>query len=152
MKLILTFFLFFLFSLSTVQAQRQYSFNSKGNVCYFQYVCYTADGNYTASKKPFLFILGKPGESAQQAFENDSTKNKNEYLPYLIVYIPNSGATAKEKLLCLDALTNLITYNYSEGRDKLFLFVKDENIKQEDIDAMQLNKIFKSVQLTKTTY
>jgi len=51
--------LLFLFVLSGQKAYGQYkifSFNSPGNECYFQYLCFTADSDYTSLKKPFIFI------------------------------------------------------------------------------------------------
>ncbi len=147
MNLIKAFILFFLFSFSSIQAQRQYSFNSKGSPCYFQYICYTADGDYNAPYKPFIFILGNSGENAQQAFDKDSLKNISQFYGYLLVYIPNQGTTTKEKLYCIDALVNLITYDFSQGHNNVFFQVNDESISREDMNKLQLKKLFKSIKL-----
>jgi len=136
----------FLFG-NTFAQQQEYSFNSPGNICYFKYVCYTQTNIYNSIKQPFIFVLGKPAETANEAFMNDTLKNLPVFNNYMFVYIPNKGGNAHDKLQCIDAFASLKTYNYKYGHSNLFLTVNDPEISQVDISANGLNSIFKNVRL-----
>ncbi|HWY12212.1 MAG TPA: TonB-dependent receptor [Bacteroidia bacterium] len=141
------FITYFLFFSSVVFSQRQYAFNSPGNECYMRYICFTKDGNYSALKKPIVFQLGKPGETAQQGFDDDTLKNIEQFSNYMFVYIPNMGGTAKGKLYCINSLAEYLTFNFSQGYTNLFFQIKDESITKEDLSDFKLNSIFKSIKI-----
>ncbi|MCX6257948.1 MAG: TonB-dependent receptor [Bacteroidia bacterium] len=132
---------------NTFAQQQEYYFNSPGNICYFKYVCYTQTNIYNSIKQPFIFVLGKSGETANEAFTEDTLKNLQAFNNYMFVYLPNKGNNAHDKLQCLDAFASLQTYNYKYGHSNLFLTVNDPEISQSDISANGLNSIFKNVRL-----
>jgi len=135
---------------SVLAQQAEYSFNSPGSPCYFNYICYAQDNNYNSNKKPFIFILGKPGESANETFGNDTLKQSSRFFNYTFVYIPNRGDNAAKKLQCLDALASLLTFNYAYGHQNLFLKINDPGITAENINDTRLNSVFKSIRLNET--
>lgn len=143
--------LLMLYCLNTI-AQKQYSFNSPGSTCYFQYVCFTQKQNYSNAKRPFIIILGKPGQLAMDIYEQDSLKNIPQFYNYMFVYIPNSGGSAQQRTQCLNALTSLVTFNFSNGRNNLFLKIEDEHISKEDIDNSSVREVFKHIQLNNSDF
>jgi hypothetical protein len=142
---LLVFFVLLMFSGTSRAQYVEYSFNQQGSPCYFRYICYSPRGVYNSNKQPFLFILGKQGESALETYTNDTLKDIPGFYNYLIVYVPNRGANATSKLQCLDALSSLLTYHYGFGKSNLFLKVNDEDIRDEDIQLSRLNSIFSKV-------
>jgi ferric enterobactin receptor len=128
--------------------QKEYSFNRPGNDCYFQYSCYAPNSTDNSIKRPFIFILGNSGESANETFEKDTLKDLPQFYSYMFVYLPNRGSTAKNKLECVDALTSLLTYHFFYGTDNLFLTINDPEISQEDITVFGLSSIFKRVRFS----
>ncbi|OFX41868.1 MAG: hypothetical protein A2X08_14130 [Bacteroidetes bacterium GWA2_32_17] len=129
--------------------QKEYVFNSKGNICNFNYICYSQNNEYESIKRPFIFIIGKSGETTIETYINDSLKKSPQFYNYMFVYVPNRGSNAKNKLECIDGLTSLLTYNFKYGHNNLFLTVYDPEITQADIDANRLNAIFKNIILSK---
>ncbi len=128
--------------------QREYSFNSPGSKCYFKYVCFTADSNYTMTRRPFIFILGDENVTASELFERDTLKNSQQFQNYYFVYLPGSGITGGQKLGCIEALASLLTFNFRYGRSNLFFQVNDTIIKRNDINLYGLRTVFKSIRLS----
>jgi hypothetical protein len=147
MRIINTLLVILVFNTTISLAQKQYSSNRPGNDCYMQYICFTQDGKYNSTTKPYIFQLGKPGQTAQQIFDLDTLKNIAQFTNYMFVYIPNIGKSSSEKLHCIDALSSLLTRNYANGYSNLFLDIKDDSITQSDLIKMKLNLIFKSIKI-----
>jgi ferric enterobactin receptor len=145
--LILPLFIIF-FLIDNINAQqKEFTFNNQGSICYMKYVCFTQNQDYASLKRPFIFILGKAGETAQETYKNDTIKNLAEFNNYMFVYIPNKGGSAKNKIYCLGSLAGLLTFNFAYGRSNLFLTIHDSLITQADINEVGLNTIFKSIKL-----
>jgi ferric enterobactin receptor len=134
---------------TTSYAQRQYSFNSPNSLCGFYYLCYAQNNDYMSVRRPFIFVLGKDQESAQDAFTKDTLKDLPQYSKYEFVYIPNRGNNSLQKLECVEALASLITYNFTYGKSNLFFQVYDNDITQADINNNTINSVFKSVRINK---
>lgn len=149
--LLLLNIIFFLSITQKAKAQKEHVFNSEGNICYLRYICYTQNNNYENLKRPYVFVIADEGETARDAFEKDITKDLPQFYNYMFVYIPNRGNSSIEKLKCTESLTSLLTYNYTYGSGNLFLQVNDKNIKQSDIESVQLQKTFKNVRLSEKT-
>jgi ferric enterobactin receptor len=126
---------------------RLYAFNSPGNECYFQYICFTADSDYASVKKPFIFIMGRESEPAEMLFEKDTLRKQLQFSNYKFVYIPNPGINQKRKLQCIPALASLLTNSFKYGHTNLFFSIEDENIIQQDIDENMLYNIFTNIRL-----
>lgn len=127
--------------------QKEYNFNAPGSICNFEYVCYSPNNEYISIKRPFIFVLGKSGETAKETFQKDTLKDLPQFNNYEFVYIPNRGGNAKNKLECFSGLASLLTYNFTYGRSNLFLVVYDAEISLADINANDLNSNFKSTRL-----
>jgi hypothetical protein len=138
----------FLLSTAISVQQREYSFNSPGSECYFKYVVFTADSNYSMIRRPFIFMLGNGNESATDVFTGDTLKNSPGFNNYYFVYLPGRDTTGGEKLGCIKALVSLLTYNYKYGKSNLFFQVNDTLVGLNDIDNYGLRAIFKSIRLT----
>ncbi|WP_343605737.1 TonB-dependent receptor [Fluviicola sp.] len=132
-------------------AQRQYTFNAEGNRCYFNYVCYAPNSNYSNVRRPFVFVLADEYEDPMDVFKADKIKDQPQFYNYLFIYVPNKYGSNTDKLECLESLTSLITFGYAYGHTNVFLRVLDPVIKQTDIDLTGLNKTYKSVQLFEGT-
>jgi ferric enterobactin receptor len=129
---------------------REYSFNSPGNPCYFKYLCYTADSNYTLIRRPYLFILGEENVTPHETMDKDTLRKSQKFRNYFFVYLPNNGSTPLEKLGCTEALVDLLTSNFRSGKRKgtnLFLQVNDTLVNRNDIASVGLDKLFSSVRL-----
>lgn len=142
---------FFLFTAQQAKAQKEYMFNSTGNVCYIRYTCYAPNNDYENLKRPFIFVVAGEGKTAQEALEKDTIKDLPQFSNYMFVYVPNRGSSGTEKLRCIEALASLLTFNYTYGRANLFLQVNDKSIRQSDIEFMQLQKTFKNIRLSEKT-
>ncbi|MGZ4055117.1 MAG: TonB-dependent receptor [Bacteroidia bacterium] len=142
------FSILFVFQCVNLFAQRDYSFNGSGNVCYFNYIEYAPNDNYNAANRPYIYILGNDGETAKDAFANDTLKNLAQFYNYLFIYIPNRGVNSNNKLECVGALVSLTTTNFTSGKSNLFFQVYDKSITQTDINVNSLNTSFKSVRLS----
>jgi ferric enterobactin receptor len=143
---------FFLLQASTsLLAQREFTFNSDGNPCHFNYVCYAPNKNYITVRRPFIFLLGDEYEDPQDLFILDSLKDLPQFYNYLFVYVPNRAGRNWEKLECLESLASLITFGYVYGHSNIFLRVQDPKIKQADMDALGLSKTFQSIRLFEGT-
>ncbi len=126
---------------------RTYSFNAPGNECYFQYLCFTSDSDYVSVKRPFIFILGREKETAEQIYERDTLRRQAQFSNYKFVYIPNPGINTKKKLQCLPALTSLLTSSFKYGHTNLFFSVEDDKITQSDIEENMLYNTFSHIRL-----
>ncbi|HEY1039915.1 MAG TPA: TonB-dependent receptor, partial [Bacteroidia bacterium] len=135
----------FLMIAQKVVAQKEYTFNSEGSICYLRFMCYAQNNDYQKVKRPFVFVLSNEKESVQETFQKDLSKDLPQFYNHLFIYIPNTGGSSMDKLKCIEALTSYITYQYSYGHSNVFLQINDKGIKQSDIDAMQLHKTFKTV-------
>lgn len=129
-------------------AYQEYTFNTQGSPCYFNYVCYAQNNDYSTTKRPYIFILGKPGETALQTFLKDTVRDLPQFYNYKFVYVPNKGGTAANKLFCLDPLVPLQTFQYDCGRNNVFLSVYDTTITSLDISANRIDQVFHSVRIT----
>lgn len=125
----------------------EYTFNREGSPCYFNYICYAQNNDYSSSKRPYIFVLGRPGESALQTYQSDTVRNLPQFYNYKFVYVPNKGGTAANKLYCLDALVSLQTYNYQCGKSNVFLSVYDTTITALDVTANRVDQVFHSVRI-----
>src|ERR1035437_8873372 len=67
--------------------QKEYNFNAPGSICNFEYVCYSPNNEYSSIKRPFIFVLGKSGETAKETFQNDTLKDLPQFYNYEFVYI-----------------------------------------------------------------
>ena len=92
-------------------AQRTFEFNRQGSDCHMHFVCFTQNNEYNNLKRPFIFILGKPGQTPMESFEKDTLKNVPLFFDYEFVYIPNEGGSIRDRLFCLDALASYVTAN-----------------------------------------
>ncbi len=126
---------------------RTFAFNSPGNECYFQYLCFTADSDYNSIKKPFLFIMGRENESVEELFDRDSLRSQPQFLNYKFVYIPNPGISPKKKLQCLPALSSLLTNSFRYGHTNLFLNIEDDKISRHEVDEYLLYTAFSHVRM-----
>ena len=122
-----------------------YSYNQPGNPCYFSYLCFTRDSDYSSIKKPFIFILGKEGQSVNHMFEEDTLKNSSLFQDYKFIYLPNKGIDARNKLGCIESFVNLLTEGYHYGHVNLFFQVNDKSITDSDLVANGLKRVFKSI-------
>ena len=124
---------------------KEYVFNKQGNVCFFKYISYAPNNDYGSLTRPFIYVLGKDGESALQTFQEDTLKNLSSFYNYMFVYVPNNGGTSNNKLFCFDALVELNTWHYQCGKNNVFLFIKDNTINEADINAVALHNVFKTI-------
>lgn len=145
--LLFTIAIYHIHSCTTFGQYKEYSFNTPGNECYFNYVCFTPDTTDNSIKRPFIFILGKENESSKEISDRDTLKNSSHFFKYRFVYIPNLRETPKKKLQCIPALSSLVTASYKYGRVNLFFRVDDELINDSDIKEYRLNAIFKNIRL-----
>ncbi len=135
-------------SILTVSAQeREFSFNNPGNACYFSYICYAPNNEYSNIRRPFLFILGKPGEIANQIYESDTLKNTPQFHNYLFIYIPADWNKTGSVLSCIDPLASLVTYNFKYGHENIFLYVLDPDLTMAEMNAYGLQRVFKKIRL-----
>lgn len=126
---------------------REFTFNSPGSPCYFNYLCFTADSNYSFTRRPFIFILSDENISVKETMRRDSLKDVERFKNYYFVYIPNKGGSSLEKLACTESLAGLITGNFRYGKTNIFFQVNDTLITRNDIVQYGLSGIFKSVRL-----
>ena len=132
----------------TVYAQKEYDFNNSGNVCFLHYLCYTQNSEYSSIKRPFIFILGKPGETAKDIYKKDTLKNMSQFNNYMFVYLPNNGGNARGKLFCIGSLASLLTFNFTYGHSNLFITINDPEVSLADVNNIGLNSIFQSIKLS----
>lgn len=144
------FFLLTILGLGSTQksfAQRAYEFNRPGNNCFIQFVCFKQDNDYDSRKHPYIFVLGRPDETAQEMYEKDSLKDLPQFFGYEFVYVPNRGGDAHNKLFCFDAMASNITNGFQYGHANLFLAIFDSQISESDIAANDMHRVFKSIRL-----
>lgn len=141
----------FLFSNSLFAQVREYSFNTQGSSCFFNYLCFAPNNDYLSIKRPFILVVGKKGESIQDVYKNDTIKNQASFYNYLMVYIPNNELTIKKRLECIAPLTSLLTETFKYGINNLFLVVKDPEITNSDISKFGINTLFRTIRLSELT-
>ncbi len=146
--LVISQFVYLLISPSELEAQyRIYEFNSPGSECYFRYACFAADSDYVSIKRPFLFILGREGESSEDIFRRDTLHNLPQFAGYKFFFVPAAGNNPAKKLQCLPALSSLLTNTFRYGHTNIFLNVDDRDISQEDLNKNMLYNIFSKIHL-----
>ncbi len=144
--LILSLLSFGAFSQNT---PKQYSFNGPDNVCYFEYLYYAPNGNYSNVIRPFIFILCDEKETPQIAFQRDTLKRIPQFHDYMFVYIPNNiNRSTQEKLLCIEPLVELCTYHFACSRENVFFVIRDPSINSIAYEQYGLNKIFKETRFS----
>jgi ferric enterobactin receptor len=126
---------------------REYTLNSPGSKCYLNYISFTADSNYTNTKRPFIFILAEANSSALDSYNNDTLRKSEAFRNYCFVYLPGAGFSSGRNLGCIEALVSLLTYNYRYGRGNLFFQVNDTSVSRDEINEYRLYSIFKSIRL-----
>jgi ferric enterobactin receptor len=134
-------------SMPLIAQGREYSFNSPGNTCYFKYLYFAPDSNYSVIKRPFIFILSEENVSVRETMTRDTLKDSPSFRNYCFVYLPNRGTTAGEKLGCFEALVDLLTSNFKYGRSNIFFQVNDTLINRSDIVSSGLKTVFKIIRL-----
>jgi ferric enterobactin receptor len=130
---------------------REFSFNSPGSKCYFKYLCFTTDSDYSFKRRPFIFILSEANISVRETFDKDSLKNSPGYKNYYLIYIPNTGTNSGEKLGCIEALVDLLTANFFNSKTKrtnLFFQVNDTMVSRVDIASNGLKTVFNAIRLS----
>ncbi len=143
--ILITIFTFY--SALAFAQQREYNFNAPGSKCYFRYLSFTADSDYTMIRRPFIFILGEENEEACDLFEKDTLKYSSAFTNYYFVYLPGKVNGSLQRLECIEALVSLLTFNYKFGRSNLFFQVNDTSIKWSDIEEYRLKPVFKNIRL-----
>lgn len=128
-------------------AQESFEFNKHGNICYLKYILFSPSNNYEDLNRPYIIILGKPGQDADMAFKQDTMKKLSTFYNYLFVYIPNRGNTPHDKLQCLFALSHLLSIDYPVANFNMFLQIKDSSITADDLKDNMLTDAFKSIRL-----
>jgi hypothetical protein len=58
---------------------REFFFNSPGNSCYFRYLCYTADSDYSLIRRPYIFILSDENVTPDETMARDTLKNSQRF-------------------------------------------------------------------------
>ncbi len=143
-KYIVIIFIFFISNNSFSQA-REYKFGKQGSRCFFTYLGYSPNNDYTSLNRPFVIIIGKADENSRQAYNNDTLKDVPSFHDYQFIYIPNRGIDANNKLQCLSSLTSLVSSDYNKSNSNLFLVIKDSTITKNDIADNGLYTIFRDV-------
>ncbi len=141
----LIFFFGIIFSSTFCKSQKKYQFNSQGSGCHLEYYIYCPDNQYTNSKRPIIFYLGKAGTTAAEAFDEDTLRQQPKYYHYCFVYLPNNSGP--QALKCLGGLSSLVTYNYYYGKKNLFFYSNDSTLHNEKFIATESNKLFGSYYL-----
>jgi ferric enterobactin receptor len=144
-RIILLQCIIFIIKNGAVTAQNSYTMNYPGSVCYYKYIRFTPDGDYSNSRRPNIFILGHENQTAQQIFDTDTLKVSPQYKNFLFNYIPCQGTSIEKKLNCIESLVSNITNRFENGRGNLFLQINDEQIKQSDIVLYGLNSVFAEI-------
>ena len=129
----------------TLVAQNVYTLNYPGSLCYFTYISFVRDGNYSVIKRPSIFILGEENQTAQQLFDLDTLRKSAAYSNFQFIYVPNIGTSSKEKLSCIESLAGSFTNNFQYGHVNMFLQINDKQIKQSDLILYGLKNVFGKV-------
>ncbi|PBQ34203.1 TonB-dependent receptor [Sphingobacteriaceae bacterium] len=108
---------------------------------------FSPSNNYSATKRPYVFVMGNAGQSALEAYEADSLKDVPRFYNYLFVYAPNVGTRSSEKLDCLNALASHVTWNYTCGKKNVFLSIYDPSVTPADTTSNNLKESFHSIHL-----
>jgi hypothetical protein len=149
-KITISLVLIFTLAAGKISAQsfeyKEYSFNKPGSDCYFSYLCFAQNSDYSTYKRPIIFVLGKKGESALQTYQADNLKKLSEFYKYLFVYIPYDGSK-NSRLICFERLLSMFSTPHPLIKDNNFLSIADSTITQSDVIAANLSKVFKSIRL-----
>ena len=138
----------FMFCGTKAQGQhKQYNFNNPGNECFMEYILNPPNGVFESIKRPFVFVVGKQGETAAEALQRDSISKEPAFHHYMFVYLPGSAARQNGRLRCIETLASLLTYNYYYGHDNLFLKLSDSAITDSMLTEARLNTIFNAIRL-----
>jgi ferric enterobactin receptor len=129
----------------TSVAQNVYTLNYPGSPCYFTYISFARDSNYSVIKRPVIFVIGEENQTAQQLFDLDTLRKSTAYINFQFIYIPNLGASPKEKLNCIEPLVSSITNDFLFGHANVFLQINDKRIKQSDLILYGLKNVFGKV-------
>jgi hypothetical protein len=132
-------------TLNKTSAQNVYTLNFPGSMCYFTYISFAPDGNYSVAKRPVIFVIGEENQTAKQSFDLDTLKNSSAYSNFQFIYIPNIGTSPKEKLDCIESLAGSITNNFQFGHVNMFIQINDKQIKQSDLVLYGLKNVFGKV-------
>lgn len=140
---------FHMVALVSLAQHREFSFNAPGNPCYIQYVDYAPNGNLTATKRPFIFVIGENRSSAKQSYEKDSLRSMLNFYNYEFIYLPNTGEDIRDMLYCISSLADLVTSDFVCGRSNVFLMVCDTTVTEEAIEHYNLQETFHSIRFLK---
>jgi ferric enterobactin receptor len=138
---------FILLTTAAPGQKREFSFNTKGSKCYFKYICFTADSDFTMIRRPFIFIIGERNNSAEEQFKKDTLRTYAPFLNYYFVYLPGNDSISGDRLGCIEALASLMTFNFRYGRSNIFLQVNDTSISREEVNSFGLRSVFKNIRL-----
>ncbi|MFZ1677520.1 MAG: TonB-dependent receptor [Saprospiraceae bacterium] len=148
-RIVLPIFLFLLLSGRNAFAQdlnyEEHAFSNEESICYLKYICYAPNNDYKSYRRPYIFVLGKPNETAFQTFQTDSLKYLPVFINYKFVYIPNKSATLNNSLYCMNGLVSFVTWHYKCGRDNIFLFVYDPALTAPDFQKAIPANTFKTI-------
>jgi ferric enterobactin receptor len=145
LRIVLAVCILFIIQSKPSVAQNVYTFNFPGSACYLTFISFAPDGNYSAIKRPFIFIIGDKNQTAQQAFDLDTLRKSTAYINFQFIYVPNMGTIPKEKLNCIETLAGSITNNFLFGHANIFLQINDKQIKQSDLNLYGLKNVFGKV-------
>src|SRR3989338_2868966 len=131
---------------------REHSFNAPGNDCYIEKLgVFAPNGNLSATKRPYIFILDEKGTTAEQAYERDSLHLDLRFYNYKFVYLPNIRRTGADIAQCLSPLTDLITQDYACGKTNVFLVIYDTTYTESMLQGIGLSNTFHSIRIIKST-
>ncbi|MBK9106764.1 MAG: TonB-dependent receptor [Saprospiraceae bacterium] len=136
MRLFLGFILL-TFCVYTLDGQQRYEFNRLGSECNLKYLVYNVMQDKMAYKRPFVFVVGKPHETIDRTFMDDTLRTLPQFYGYTFVYVPNEGGTIQDKVSCLPAMVSWLTQGYKSRNNNVFLFIKDQGVSTADIQMMQ---------------
>lgn len=126
---------------------KEYAFNAPGNPCYIQYINFAPNGNLSATKRPFLFVIGEAGSSALEAYKNDTLRTMPEFFNYEFLYFSNHSESASNLLPCLSPLSDLSTNDFECGKSNVFLLIHDTTITETKLQIHGLYKTFHSINI-----
>ncbi|MFN8242073.1 MAG: TonB-dependent receptor, partial [Bacteroidales bacterium] len=129
---------------------KEYNFNTPGSECFFRYLCFSADSNYSITRRPYMFVLGDEYVSARDTYIADTMRLSDRFRDFLFIYIPGRGNTSFEKLGCVRAIVDFFTAGIRYEKNKrvnVFFQVNDTAITRSDINNLGLKTIFSGIRL-----
>jgi ferric enterobactin receptor len=139
----------FFFTVNISWGQQTYEFCVGCSDCHQYYIEYAPNHDYLTRNRPYMMIIGLPGQDAKTAFDKDTLKNIPSFYSYLFIYVPNTGAFHYNRFSCIEPLMSLITSNYVFGRKNLFLDVKDTTFTMNEIKSSTLDFAFNTIHIEK---